>query len=106
METVSKLKFEETQARKLVKLKIIKIQFVSDTYNMFAGSKPPKFRESPNIFSTKYQLSCLLFAEKIDFLLVNQQKISQLKLKVNKIWLKRYLVITKYFGSLDPANML
>ena len=59
-----------------------------------------------NIFSTKYQLSCLLFAKKIDVLLVNQQKISQLKLKVNKIWLKRYLVITKYFGGSDPANML
>ncbi len=74
--------------------------------NMFAGSEPTKFRESPNIFSTKYQLSCLLFAEKKDFLLVNQQKNSQLKLKVNKIWLKRYLVVTKYFGVLDPANML
>ena len=38
------------------------------------GSEPPKFRGSPNIFL------CLLFAEKIAFLLVNQQNISQLKL--------------------------
>ena len=73
---------------------------------MFAGSEPPKFLGSPNIFLTKYQLSYLLFAEKLDFLLVNQQKNSQLKLIVNKFWLKRNLVITKYFGSLDPANML
>jgi hypothetical protein len=29
-----------------------------------------------------------------------------LKKKVNKVWLKRYLVITKYFGGLDPVNML
>ena len=86
------------------KSRLLKLQ--EEDFNMFAESKPPKFRESPNIFSTKYQLSCLLFAEKIDFLLVNQQKISQLKLKVNKIWLKRYLVITKYFGGSDPANML
>ena len=48
--------------------------------NMFAGSEPPKFCESPNISLTKYQLLCLLFAEKIDSLLVNQQKISQFKL--------------------------
>ena len=62
--------------------------FTVFTINMFAGPKPPKFRESPKIFPTKYQLSCLLFVEKIDFLLVNQQKNSQLKQKVNKIWLK------------------
>ena len=30
----------------------------------------------------------------------------ELKKKGNKIWLKRYLVITKYFGGSDPANML
>jgi hypothetical protein len=55
------------------------------------GSKPPKFSGSPNIFLTKYQPSdflCLLFAEKIDFLLVNQQKNSQWKL-VNKNLVKR-----------------
>ena len=51
--------------------------------NSFVGSKPPKFRGSPNIFLTKYQLLvflCLLFAEKTNLWLVNQQKFSQLKL--------------------------
>ena len=54
--------------------------FIWDSNNPFMGSEPPKFRGSPNIFLTKYQppvFLCLLFAEKIDFLLVNQQKISQ-----------------------------
>ena len=44
---------------------------------MSAGSEPPNFRGSPNIFLTKQQLSvfsCLLFAEKKIFSLVNQQK--------------------------------
>ena len=80
------------------------------------GSEPPKLHGSPNFFLITYLLSvflCLLYAEKINLLLVNQQKNSQLKegfeelkKKVNKIWLKRYLVITKYFGGSDPANML
>jgi hypothetical protein len=51
--------------------------------NSFVAYKPPKFRASPNIFLSKYQLLvflCLLFAEKINSLLVNQQKFSQLKL--------------------------
>ena len=51
--------------------------------NMFMGSEQPKFRGSPNISFTKYQLSvfsCLLFAEKMNSLLVNQQKNFQLKL--------------------------
>ena len=57
---------------------------------MFEGSKPPKFHGSPNIFLTKYQLSvfwCLLFAEKINLLLVNQEIFSLLKL-VLRSWKK------------------
>ena len=47
------------------------------------NSEPQKFRGSPNITLTKYQLSvhlCSFFDEKINFLLVNQQKVSKLKL--------------------------
>ena len=71
-------------------------------YNMFAGSEPPKFRGSPNISLTKYQLSvflCLLFAEKINSLLVNQQKNSQLKL-VLRSWKKsKQNLVKKIFGD-------
>ena len=69
---------------------------------MFTGSEPPKFRGSPNISLTKYQLSvflCLLFAEKINSLLVNQQKISQLKL-VLRSWKKgKQNLVKKIFGD-------
>ena len=88
------------------------------TYNMFAGSEPPKFRGSPNISLTKYQLSvflCLLFAEKINSLLVNQQKISQLKL-VLRSWKKSKQNLVKkifgdhqilwWFGSREHVNRL
>ena len=54
---------------------------------LFKGHEPPKFRGSPDISLTKYQLSvflCLLFSEKINFLLVNQQKKSQLKLVLGR----------------------
>ena len=53
---------------------------VYESINMFAGSKPQKFHESPNISLSKYQLLCLLFADKINSLLANQQQISQFKL--------------------------
>ena len=60
--------------------------------NSFVVSKPSKFCDL-RFFLTKYQLSnflCLIFDKKINFLLVNQQKCSQLILnlrswkKVNK----------------------
>ena len=58
----------------------LQLQFV---IKLISGIRTTKFRGSPNIFLTKYQLSvllCLLFAEKMNFLLVNQQNFSQLKL--------------------------
>ena len=60
-----------------------------------------------------YQISVflgLLFNEKINLLLFNQQKFTQLKLvlrswkKVNKIWLKRIFGNLRNIGGLDPVN--
>ena len=67
---------------------------------------------SPNIFLTKYQLSfffCLLFAEKIDFLLVNQQINSQLKLVLRRCkqnLVKKIFGESRNFGGSDPTNEL
>ena len=49
----------------------------NETLNSFVASEAPKFRGSPNIFNEISAVSFLylLFAEKINFLLVNQQKI-------------------------------
>ena len=70
--------------------------------NMFTGSKPPKFCGSPIISLNKYQPSvflCLLFAEKINSLLVNQQKKSELKL-VLRSWKKsKQNLVKKIFGD-------
>ena len=51
-----------------------KMSLVEHTYAMFAGYKPRKLRESPNIYLTKYQLLCLLFAEKNKFLIGQSTK--------------------------------
>ena len=84
------------------------------TNNSFMGSEPPKFRGSPNIFLTKYQLSvfwCLLFAEKINLLLVNQQNFSQLKLvlrswkKVNKHDGRHFGVLVAIYQKPKDENM-
>ena len=64
--------------------------------NMFSGSELPKFRGSPNIFLTKYQLSG--FSVKTDF--------EELKKKVNKIWLKTIFGDPRNFGGSDPMNEL
>ena len=90
----------------------LQLQFV---IKLISGIRTTKFRGSPNIFLTKYQLSvflCLLFAEKINLLLVNQQKISQLKLvmrswkKVKKNWLRKIFVDSRNFGGSVATNEL
>ena len=80
------------------------------------GSEPLKFRGAPNIFLTKYQLPvflCLVFAEKIVLLLVNQRKISQSKLALRSWKISKQNLDKKIFcdpppnsGGLDATNEL
>ena len=89
---------------------------VSLISNMFAGSESPKCLGSPNISLVKYQLLFfffLLFAEKINSLLNNQQKNSHLKLVwrrwkkskqnlVEKIFVDHQIIC--WFGSRKHVN--
>ena len=77
-------------------------EFWINNFLKAARTEPPKFCWSSNISLINYQLSVflsLLFAEKINSLLVNQQKNSQLKL-VLRSWKKsKQNLVKKIFGD-------
>jgi hypothetical protein len=95
--------------------KLVYLQCTDLVYWYIRDSGTTKIFVVYEYFLGKYQLSiflCLLFAEKINYLLVNQQKNSQLKLvlrtwkKSKKNFVKKNIRRSRNFGGLDATNEL